>query len=337
MKYFVFFFFGFYSLCAQVTIKGFVTSGNNEPLMGASVYVNGTTIGTTTDDKGYFDIKIPSNINAVLVFSYFGFITEYIKISNESYTKNIVLKEDLKELKEVVVNQNKFSRKQMLQLFREQFLGINKAGRNCKILNEEELYFDYDKKSFTFKAYADKPLIIENVFLNYKIQFQLMGFECVFFRLSIVSDDVTSSLYVGTSFFTEISNDKLFLKRRDESYEGSSLQFFRNLVSKKWGKDDFLLFEDKFITDPANQFKISREEGQYKVAVTKQPQNLHKKGFIAEFSMLYKKKQQSKIIFFTNTFYVDKFGLYSNYENIYFSGDITKKRVGNMLPSNYRL
>ena len=62
----------------------------------------------------------------------------------EDQMENQLLRSEIKELKEVVVGQNFFSRKQMLKLFREQFLGINVAGKNCIIENEEEIYFDYD-------------------------------------------------------------------------------------------------------------------------------------------------------------------------------------------------
>ncbi|NHN24511.1 hypothetical protein FIA58_002380 [Flavobacterium jejuense] len=323
---------------SQIKIEGNVTNTSKEALFGASVYVDGTTIGTVTDENGFFSLTIPSNINSVLVFSYFGYSTKYQDISPKLTRINTVLIEDVKELKEVVVQQNRFSRKQMLQLFREQFLGTNKAGSNCVIENEDELYFDYDNKSFVFKAYSDKPLLISNAYLSYKIQFQLVDFECEFYKLSINSSDILSALYAGTSFFTDIDTDKKYLKRREKSYEGSSLQFFRNLVSNKWGKDDFLLFEGSFMTNPTEHFKVTIEkEGIYKINVTKQPKKFNKKGFIAAFNILHDKKEQSKITFFTNTFYVDSYGLFSEYDKIYFSGDITKRKVGDMLPSNYGL
>ncbi|NJM79110.1 MAG: hypothetical protein HC854_04740 [Flavobacterium sp.] len=52
---------------------------------------------------------------------------------------------------------------------------------------------------------------------------------------------------------------------------------------------------------------------------------------------MYNKTQFSKIIFFTPKFTIDAFGLFSDYDKIYFSGDITNKKIGDMLPSNYGL
>lgn len=329
--------FCFTSTFSQIKMEGYVTNKDKEVLFGASVYVDGTTIGTVTDEKGFFSLIVPSSINSVLVISYFGYTNNYQEIKNTSGSIRVVLEENIKELKEVVVHQNRFSRKQMLQLFREQFLGTNKGGSNCIIENEEELYFDYDTKNFLFKAYADKPLIISNTYLSYKIQFQLVDFECKFYKLSINSMDVSSSLYAGTSYFTEVNTKEKYLRRRKKSYEGSSLQFFRNLVTNKWGKEDFLLFQGSFMTNPSEHFEVTLEKKVYKINVTKQEKKLNKKDFIAAFSILHKNKEQSKITFFTDTFYVDSYGLFSDYDKIYFSGDITKRKIGDMLPSNYGL
>ena len=46
---------------------------NKEPLIGASVVVDGTTNGTTTDVMGQYSIKAPRN--GVLVFDYLGYTT----------------------------------------------------------------------------------------------------------------------------------------------------------------------------------------------------------------------------------------------------------------------
>ncbi|VXB86038.1 conserved hypothetical protein [Flavobacterium sp. 9AF] len=327
------------SIYSQITIEGFVKDTNQIPLLGASIYIDGTTIGTTNDDKGYFLLTLSSTINSVVVISYFGFITQYIATEGTQKSINIVLTEEIKSLKEVIVQQCPFSRKRMLQFFKEQFLGTNKAGSDCEIENEDEIYFDYDSKNFVLKAYSDKPLLIRNNYLSYKITYQLVDFQCKFYKISLNTSDMLSSLYAGTSFFTAIENDKKFIKRRDASYFGSSLHFFRNLVAKKWGKDDFILFKGSLMTNPDEHFVISEDVNNpfYKVNVVKQEKGLNKKGLVAEFNILYNNKEQSKISFFREAFFVDKFGLFSNYNDIFFSGDITKRKIGDLLPSNYGL
>jgi iron complex outermembrane recepter protein len=70
-------------------ITGTVTGVDGAPLQGVSVSVAGTRRGTTTDDKGNFQIQ--ANAGDVLVFSSVGFAEERIKVG-ESSSINISLK-----------------------------------------------------------------------------------------------------------------------------------------------------------------------------------------------------------------------------------------------------
>lgn len=53
------------------TVKGKVTDDKGQPLSGVSVYIKGSTTGTTTDADGNYSITVPDG--ATLVFSYVGF------------------------------------------------------------------------------------------------------------------------------------------------------------------------------------------------------------------------------------------------------------------------
>lgn len=96
--------FSFVSLGAwsqNVTISGNVISAtDNEPIIGANVVVEGTTVGTVTDFDGNFSLDIPQN--ATINVSYIGFLTQTIKVGN-TRTFNIVLSEDAIGMEEVVV------------------------------------------------------------------------------------------------------------------------------------------------------------------------------------------------------------------------------------------
>mgnify|MGYP006143140815 FL=1 len=78
-----------------------VVSDKNGPVPGASVLVKGTSNGTQTDFDGKFTIN-NVNSDAVLVVSYIGMVTQEVSVAGKT-TVNVVLKEDLQELKEVVV------------------------------------------------------------------------------------------------------------------------------------------------------------------------------------------------------------------------------------------
>ncbi|WP_308990795.1 TonB-dependent receptor [Mariniflexile litorale] len=71
------------------------------PLAGANVIVKGTSNGAVTDFDGNFSV---SNVdaNAILVFSFIGYISQEIKVNGKS-NLDVVLVEDTSELDEVVV------------------------------------------------------------------------------------------------------------------------------------------------------------------------------------------------------------------------------------------
>ena len=70
-------------------------------LIGATVQVKGTTTGTSTDLDGTYSIEAPDG-NAILVFSYIGYVNQEVVIGNQS-TINVSLVPDVQALNEVVV------------------------------------------------------------------------------------------------------------------------------------------------------------------------------------------------------------------------------------------
>lgn len=94
------------SLTAQqhFTISGIIKDqSNGETLIGATAYIDGTTIGTTTNTYGFFSLTCPAG-NHKLVISYMGYTT-YEKEINLSENKkiNVDLTPSASELDEVVV------------------------------------------------------------------------------------------------------------------------------------------------------------------------------------------------------------------------------------------
>ncbi|HRG39507.1 MAG TPA: SusC/RagA family TonB-linked outer membrane protein, partial [Bacteroidia bacterium] len=92
-------FFGM--LWAQTkTINGIVKDAAGEPIIGASVLVKGTTIGTITNFDGAYNLAVPQTAKT-LVISYVGMETQEITISGS--VLNATLKDDSKGLDELVV------------------------------------------------------------------------------------------------------------------------------------------------------------------------------------------------------------------------------------------
>ena len=85
---------------AQSTIQGTVNDELGEPIIGASVKVQGTNDGAITDLNGSFSVKASSN--ATLTISYVGYLTQNVKVAGKTNI-TVVLKEDAQMLNDVVV------------------------------------------------------------------------------------------------------------------------------------------------------------------------------------------------------------------------------------------
>lgn len=92
---------GISTVVAQNTkVAGSVISADDGlPVIGASIVVKGTMVGTVTDYDGNFTLEVPSN-GKVLIVSYVGMLTQEVPVSPNV---RVVLKSDTQNLDEVVV------------------------------------------------------------------------------------------------------------------------------------------------------------------------------------------------------------------------------------------
>ena len=83
-------------------VTGTVRDANGEPVIGAFVMVQGTTIGASTDIDGKYALNVPDPATAVLEFSMIGMGTVTIPV-NDRAVVDAVLSDDTTFLDEVVV------------------------------------------------------------------------------------------------------------------------------------------------------------------------------------------------------------------------------------------
>lgn len=233
---------------AQKTVYGKVLDHENKPLFGATIYINNSSIGTTSDENGEFEIQIYGS-NPRLVVTFLGYESEFLRITAASYGKTLVFKlqERVNKLDEVVIKAkiSKYEYNKFMKEFVENFIGISKFASACRILNKEVIYFNYDKTTGTLEAYADEPLKIRNNELGYLIHYDLM-----FFQKN--SEGVT---YLGNSLFTDLKNGKKSVQQRwrqnrKRAYKGSLMHFLRSLSKNEHSKEGFVVFYNKLIENP---------------------------------------------------------------------------------------
>lgn len=89
----------------QYILKGVVTNNSNK-LIGASIYIHEINNGTSTDEDGFYTIKLPQG-KYNLVISYVGYntVTKNINLE-ENYTLDIHLDESSSQLNELIITQN---------------------------------------------------------------------------------------------------------------------------------------------------------------------------------------------------------------------------------------
>lgn len=103
-KFFILLFLGCFCcevLMAQsISVSGKVTDESGSEIPGANVAVKGSSLGTTTNEKGEYSISV--NSGETLVFSFIGFKRVEVKIGNQKVV-NVKLESEASELNEVVV------------------------------------------------------------------------------------------------------------------------------------------------------------------------------------------------------------------------------------------
>ncbi len=230
---------GLQSLKAQGIISGKVVSeSSGKPLSGASVYINSSTIGTTTNEKGEYRLPVAGNGFYDVVASYVGYeiIVYRATIQSKDLQVTFKMQEKPTELRKVVVL-SKEGRARRLQILRENFLGITEAAGKTKIENEEEVLFTDAGGKEAVGAFSVVPLEIVNKELGYRIFFQLEDFY--------YNNAEGRTYFYGYSRYEELKEKgkipARYLRNRDRYYHGSTLHFYHSLIDNKVKEEGFLL------------------------------------------------------------------------------------------------
>ncbi|SFH03519.1 carboxypeptidase-like regulatory domain-containing protein [Pedobacter insulae] len=246
MKYYLSFLIFFIPLSsdAQIKISGRVVDEiTKQGIAGVSVYINNTTYGTETDHKGNFSFNAMLTGEATLILSHIAYVRKVHVLDNSPVVNlHFDLDPSTNKLSEVVVRAkpSKDHITKWFNLFYRELIGEYKKTTNwCKIKNKDSLYFDFDSETNNLKVFAKGPLIIENIFLNYKIKIDLEQFEYNF-----TTNEVIFKYY---AFYEElplmILPKNQIKKNRIFAYEGSNMHFMRGVYSKTIGLDFFYIFK----------------------------------------------------------------------------------------------
>ncbi|MFY0602829.1 MAG: carboxypeptidase-like regulatory domain-containing protein [Flavobacteriaceae bacterium] len=244
-------------LHSQIQIKGKVVSSKKTPLEGATVYLNNTSIGSSTDTDGDFYFTVKKGVYT-LVVSYIGFKTITYTLNTDTYTGALLfsMKAKTNILDEVVITTKKKKRKRKkgrlrgknrtyFKKFNEAFIGKTKFSKDCQILNPNVLEFSFNKTTKALTVKASEPLKIKNKALGYTIDYDLEYFNL----------EKTKISYLGYSRFKEIETsntkkEKKWKENRKLSYKGSKQHFLKSLIEKATKREGYALDLVKKIMNP---------------------------------------------------------------------------------------
>lgn len=344
---------------AQQSISGKVLNEeDNSPIAGASVYFNNTSIGTLTSSDGNF--YLPEAVDGELIISSVGYERLIYKLritalKGKNFIFKLVPKESL--LQDVLILPDA-TRRKYLQLFQENFLGVTEEAASSKITNLSDVYFvSVPNEKNSFKAMADTPLTIINNKLGYRIRFELVAFY--------LDQNTGQTSFYGYTRYEEMGDKKRWVKNRENAYYGSTLHFFRSLISDSLENEKFALHLVRTDTLPAgpndpvglaprkmdvawgikakdivqkdsltSSYKVSWQN-KLMVQYLKEPSG---KSYLKSTRFISGGSQpgfRSYLHLLADAIQVDKYGIVIDPTALYFSGYWVYEKAANLLPFNY--
>jgi len=215
-----------------------VVKDKKDGLPGASIYLSGYKIATVADNDGKFKLANLKPGSYDLLVQLVGYLpySKSVIISDKSVQVELILKENVAQLDEVVIRADP-NRQKYINQFKEFFIGKTPNAALCRILNPQVLNVDFDVTKSTLTVSTTEFLIVENKALGYRLKYMLDHFEYNS-RTHII-------YYAGHPFFEELkasaAKKKKYIAAREVAYYGSSQHFFRSLYANKTQEEGFII------------------------------------------------------------------------------------------------
>ena len=152
---------------------------SGKPVDYADVFFDGTFLGTITDEHGVFTLDVTRYSSRSLTISAMGYYPGSLSEFTAGKNYRVYLTPRVFAIEEAMVSAKSLTRERLanLKLFRNEFIGSTRYAKRCYILNEKDITFNYGTDQDTLKAYASKPIRIQNLALGYEISYYLDRFE----------------------------------------------------------------------------------------------------------------------------------------------------------------
>lgn len=225
-------------------------------LPNVNVFLSGTSLGTTTNEKGEFNLRAVPPGTYELITSFVGYHVDNraIRVTESAERPEVIrLKPKIFDLPTVEISApDPGEWRGHLETFTELLFGYSQNASSCTILNPYVVDFEVDPHTGAFTATARQPLEIENRSLGYKIEYVLRQFE---FKGSILK-------YYGHSRFSDLEpadgqQRSAWRTNRLKAYRGSLQHLLASLAQKTVRREGFLL-------QSAKEISLARSDGSRK-------------------------------------------------------------------------
>jgi hypothetical protein len=216
-------------------------SATGKPIGAVSVFLNGTSKGTTTRDDGTFFLTgIPAG-GYQLIISAIGYANFQTVLNTSQLPSNlaVALHREATELAAVTIEPDtKNGWNKWGGTFWDYFMGTGDNASSCTIENKDVLRFHYYRKSKRLVVSAVEPLIIVNNALGYTIEYRLGTFSYDFSNNQLH--------FYGSVFFREMTptyngQQRAWERARQRAYLGSVTHFMRSLYHGRIKQEGFLI------------------------------------------------------------------------------------------------
>ncbi len=292
----------------SITQVSGVISDNEEPIVGASVVIKGTSIGAMTDINGKFNLSLPPT-GDVLIVSFVGYTSKEVAISSNNL--NVSLQES-GNLQELVVVGYGTKRKSISKLLQGSISGIQvrsvksnnddaNAPETDEVINPTSVSYEITQpysilsdnkpqtveiKSLDIPAiyqYFVAPKLDRDAFLTAQIvdweQYNLLSGEAnLFFEgtfmgktiLNTLSTDDTLNISLGRDKNVVVTRTKLkdFTKTRFLSDKRTDSRAFETTIRNKRGQPLSITVEDQIPISTTKEIEIEPQTGEAVVDAT---------------------------------------------------------------------
>ena len=332
-------------LCCHInaqTLSGEVyDKDTKQPVMGVHVYFDGTTVFAVTNDSGRFELSVHTvnnMINPKLVLHHVAYNTVVIDYISDDFPERFYIQERSYTFDELIIRPSPFYRNRMLKAFKEQFLGVTRAGKSCKIENEDDLKLWFDRQTNSLMASSDHPIVVVNEYLGYKISIFQLDFRTEYTGVTLNTGRVRRTFFTMTTSYIDLyPNDDVIKIRRDAVYENSRAFFLKNFANNTLNEAGFQIYKGFRIDDIRELFTIKDTLSQ-KVIKPVRSSNVTASNNLGlrtgGFKVVYR-GNVSFVKILADDLLVDKYGNVDQIDKVQYSGVMGKYRVGDMLPFDY--